>query len=240
MKYVAFDIEIAKEVPNGEDLHDYRPLGITCAATVTESGNLRVWHDNYAPQMSPEYIMQLIHYLWLQHEDHGRFPLTWNGMGFDFPVLAEESHDPDSVNACKHLAINHIDPGFQMVCQRGFMVGLNTAAKGMFLSGKTEGMHGGLAPTMWKGSREDQDKVLEYVTQDTKTTAELYEAILEHGELRWTSKAKRAAIWWPKFEDDKTRLLTAAEAMELPDVSVRPGSTFEPWDRNRFYGWVED
>lgn len=34
MKYLAFDIEVAKETPeDAPDWKQYRPLGITCAAT---------------------------------------------------------------------------------------------------------------------------------------------------------------------------------------------------------------
>lgn len=238
MKYVAFDLEIAKEVPDGEDLKDHRPLGITCAATVTESGLAQLWHGDYAPKMSPAQVMRLIKYLVNQYEDNGRFPLTWNGLGFDFDIMAEEAFYESGADACKYLAENHIDPGFQMVCERGFMIGLNTAAKGMGLSGKTEGMHGALAPVMWKQGREAQDRVLEYVKQDAITTAEVYEAIVNTKALYWTARSGNNAAWYPKLEDGLSRMLTCAEAMELPEVSVRPGSSFKPWDRNRFWGWL--
>ena len=34
-KYLSFDIEIAKDLPDGmADLMAYRPLGLTCAATL--------------------------------------------------------------------------------------------------------------------------------------------------------------------------------------------------------------
>ena len=239
MKYVAFDLEIAKEVPDGEDLKEHRPLGITCAATITETGILKVWHNNYAPKISPASLAKLINYLKRQFDEEGRIPITWNGLGFDFDILAEESFFDASKENCIYLAINHIDPGFQMVCERGFMVGLDAAAKGLNLSGKTEGMHGGLAPVMWKGGRETQDKVLEYVAQDARVTAEVYERIVEERALRWTSRAGRPAVWYPKLEDGLSRMLTVAEAMKLPEIQVRRGSSFQPWDRNRFYGWID-
>ena len=43
MKYLAFDIEIAKDLPEGEpDWKQHRPLGITCAATFA-AGERSAW-----------------------------------------------------------------------------------------------------------------------------------------------------------------------------------------------------
>ena len=53
-KYLAFDIETAKDVP-GEDFNwrPHRPLGISCAATLTsDSSELRLWHGKL-PDGSP-------------------------------------------------------------------------------------------------------------------------------------------------------------------------------------------
>ena len=46
-KYLAFDIETAKQLPAGErDWKTHRPLGISCAATLTgDSGELLLWHE---------------------------------------------------------------------------------------------------------------------------------------------------------------------------------------------------
>ncbi len=233
MKYVAFDLEIAKEVPDGENMMDNLPLGITCAATITETGRVRVWHDSYAPQMSQEYAESLVEYLLVQERDHGRFPVTWNGLGFDFRVLAAESDMPGN---CSYLAINHLDIPFQLLCEKGFMTGIVAAAEGMNLAGKTEGMHGAKAPAMWKMGREAQDKVLEYVEQDARLTAQLYEGVIENRCLRWVAKSGRLAKWYPTMVEG--RLLTAGEAIEipLPDTSWMD----KPWDRNKFYGWVNE
>lgn len=152
--------------------------------------------------------------------------VTWNGLGFDFPLLAIECHDDGLTALIKEFAANHIDIGFQMLCEKGFMCGLNAAARGMKLSGKTEGMHGDLAPAMWKESREKQDIVLEYVAQDSRTTGEVYEAIIDQGgSLVWITK-KGYPIrrpWFPTLRGNEygVRLLKVAEAMELslPDTS---------------------
>ena len=45
MKYLAFDIEILRPIPDGAgDWKSFRPLGISCAGTLTSDKELNVWH----------------------------------------------------------------------------------------------------------------------------------------------------------------------------------------------------
>ena len=62
--------------------------------------------------------------------------VTWNGLGFDFDVLAEESGEWE---ICRELALDHIDMMFHFFCIQGYPLGLEKAAQGMGLSGKMEG-----------------------------------------------------------------------------------------------------
>jgi len=179
--------------------------------------------------------------------------LTWNGMGFDFDVLAEEVQDPGWALEISKMSMHHIDMGFLQLCQMGYMIGLDTAAHGLGLHGKTEGMHGDLAPYLWNGSvpfdddwtepteeqatallalgvnpgtREAQDLCLEYVAQDVRTTAEVYEALLDQGSVYWTTRrgTQSRYPWQPiqKGEDrDSASMLTVQEALKIrePDTS---------------------
>ncbi len=174
-KYLAFDMEIATVIPNDvPDWKPYRPFGISCFATADESGAYAShgWDGALvAPRMSRDEAMTLVEHL----EDAtvlGFTILTWNGLGFDFDVLAEESglHD-----RCVALALNSVDPMFQVFCQKGFPLGLDTAAKGMGLEGKTEGMHGDQAPILWAAGRYQE--VLNYVKQDVRATLDVALAI---------------------------------------------------------------
>jgi hypothetical protein len=237
-RYVAFDLEIANEIPTGaQDWRAAGPLRISCAATLTETGDLRLWHGGngageYAPAMTPEQVGELVAYLDAEASG-GRLPLTWNGLGFDFAILADEA-PASALSTCHRLALDHLDMAFQMLCEKGVMCGLDAAAKGMGLSGKTEGMHGDLAPVMWKQGRQDQDRVLEYVAQDVRITAWVYEAILKADFLRWITKAGGSSAWTPTRQDD--RLLTAREALALP----LPDTAWlrDPWPRSKFCGWI--
>lgn len=241
MKYTAFDLEITKEIPKGtDDWKSLRPLGISCAATFTSDGELKLWHGERLPSglfsrsMLPHDVIPLIDYL-AEQQEAGYTIVTWNGLGFDFDVLAEESQSPLATHQCRELALAHIDMAFAMLCEKGYMCGLNNAAKGMGLSGKTEGMSGALAPTLWAQGREEQEKVLEYVGQDARTTAQVYEAIIEKGGLTWVTRKGylTKSPWCPATG----RILTVREANETP----LPNTSWmdNPWPREKFLGWTE-
>lgn len=237
--FVAFDLEITKEIPEGVyNWRTIRPLGVSCAATVTDDGEPSLWHgvldengDMFAPSMSPERIMQLVDYLHTMHQA-GYSIVTWNGLGFDFDVLAEEARDPHTALVCVDLAMNHVDIAFHMLCDKGFMIGLEAAAEGLGVAGKTEGMHGSLAPVMWANNRHDQDSVLEYVAQDVRATANVYKAICEKGFLPWISRAGRQNYW--RVKD----LLTVKQALALP----QPDTSWmtKPRKREDCLGWTKE
>jgi len=47
--------------------------------------------------------------------------LTWNGLGFDFDILAEES---GAAASCREFALGHVDMMFHVFCSLGYPVGL--------------------------------------------------------------------------------------------------------------------
>ena len=91
-KMLAFDIEIAKELPDDfNDFKSYRPLGISCAAAITDGGDLTVWHGGkrdgkYTEQMIEAEVLEMVDYLW-DMVQAGYQIYTWNGLGFDFDIL---------------------------------------------------------------------------------------------------------------------------------------------------------
>ena len=68
--FLAFDIEITKNLPeNMSDWKNNRPLGISCAATLTsDKSELTLWHgmtseNNPSSKMSKQDTIKLVEYL---------------------------------------------------------------------------------------------------------------------------------------------------------------------------------
>ena len=161
-KYAAFDLETAIEVPDGDDWREYRPLGITCAALyapelatdpVTWCGTDEA--GGIADRMGREELFLMVRQLEALQQHQGFTLVTWNGLGFDFDVLAEESGAPEE---WRRLALDHVDMMFHVLCKLGHPLGLETAAQGMSVEGKTEGREGAMAVSMWnEGQRGGRD-----------------------------------------------------------------------------------
>jgi hypothetical protein len=228
-RYLALDIETAK-LPDG-DWRSCRPLGISCAATfLADSREPVLWHGgdrtHPANRMSREETAELVGYLTTQVEQ-GRTVVTWNGVGFDFDVLAEES---GLLETCRVLALGHVDMMFHVLCRLGHGVSLDAAARGMGLDGKPKGMNGKLAPALW--AEEKREEVLRYVGQDVRTTLELARVCESRGELRWVARS------------GKVRCMTLGEGWLTVEVALRlplPDTSWmdEPWPRERFTGWTD-
>ena len=231
-KYLAFDIEIVKRLPEGErDWKTSRPLGITCAATLAgDADEPSLWYgrtgdDHPADRMSQPDAMNLVRYL-AKMADDGYTILTWNGLGFDFDILAEESKVEEE---CKRLALDHVDMMFHVFCTLGYPIALDRAAKGMGLAGKPKGMSGALAPRLWaEGKRQ---KVLDYVAQDARTTLELAQICEKRGHLHWiTRRGSTGKMALP------SGWVTVHEALKLPQPDTSWMS--DPWPRSKFSAWL--
>jgi hypothetical protein len=232
-RYLAFDLEIAKLLPNGqEDWKVYHPLGITCAATHSGDGQPRIWYSRNpdgtpTSHMNREELAELVEYLQSMALS-GFTLLTWNGLGFDFNVLAEES---SLWKPCIEMAMNHVDMMFHIFCMLGHTLGLDKAARGMKLPGKPPGMSGALAPRYWAEGK--WAIVLDYVAQDARTTLSLAQAVEAKGELRWTSdRGTHQNVQLPNG------WLSVREALELPE----PDTSWmqRPMRRSKFTGWLSN
>ena len=253
MKLLAFDLEIARPFVDGEWRN--KDLGISCIGLASVDGDERdAWtmtddaarHGDHAMKREGLDISlgTLVNYAQLGYKI-----ISWNGLGFDFPMIYEYV---EQKQLCKALALAHYDLAFQMFCAKGYMIGLDTAAKGMGLSGKLEGMHGDMAPPMWTGTSdavgdkilaqfgvkagglEAQDIVLEYVQQDAVTTLEVIEKANEYNAVRWISRSGRPQRW--SLPGGKWSLLTVAECLALPEPDTSWMS--ESRTRDEYAGWL--
>jgi hypothetical protein len=231
-KYLAFDLEIAKVIPGDFNVwRSQRPLGITCAATVAAGEEPVLWFSKdasggYAPQLSRGDAGQLVAYL-QKAVDRGYQLLTWNGLGFDFDVLSEES---GCCEVCRELAYNHVDMMFHILCLKGYPLALNKAASGMGLPGKTEGMSGEMAPVLWQQGQFE--KVLGYVAQDAQVTLNLGLAVDQCRNMRWRSNTGN-----PQSVSLPKGWLPVSEALKIPEPDISWMKT--PARRRDYLKWLD-
>ncbi len=234
MRFVSFDLEIAALLPpDCADLDAHRPLGITCAALAWEYDGVLLsatfcGHDDggaIQPRMGRAECTALVHLL-TDLVTAGHTLCTWAGAGFDFRTLAEES---GCYAECTTLARAHVDMMLHFHALTGYALGMNAAAQGMGLHGKTDGMSGAQAPQLWANGCHAE--VLAYVAQDARTTVQLARAVEQQGCVRWTSKRGRPCIVpIPQW-------LTVAEAHRLPLPDTAWMSA--PWPRAKFTAWMD-
>ena len=231
-KYLAFDVETAANVPGPEfNWRDHRPLGITCAAAL--ASDVRepiIWHGkspegNPAKQMSQVEANGMVDQL-REMALAGYTLLTWNGLGFDFDVLAEEAH---ALGPCRELALDHVDMMFHIFCDRGFPVALDKAAHAMGTPGKPAGMSGLLAPQLW--AQGQFQEVIDYVAQDVRIALNVAQLCEERGSFAWTTRRGTTGLMplgngW----------LTVREALELPEPDTSWMSN--PLPRGNFTDWL--
>jgi hypothetical protein len=230
-KFIAFDIETAKDVP-GEDFNwkPHRPLGICCAAALADGAKEPiVWHgkSNGQPtgRLSQPEARHIVDDL-VRFVAEGYTLLTWNGLGFDFDVLSEEA---DAREQCKALAVNHVDMMFHVFCEKGFPVALDKAAQALAIPGKPAGMSGILAPQLWAQGRCQE--VIDYVSQDVRMTLHVALACEKQRRLDWiTRRGTRSSINLPQG------WLTIQEAHRLPVPDTSWMDT--PIPRREFTNWL--
>jgi hypothetical protein len=107
---------------------------------------------------------------------------------------------------------------------------LDKAAKGMGLPGKTEGMSGELAPVLWQQGQ--QERVLEYVAQDVRTTLAVAKAVLLKKQIAWMSSSGK-----PQRVSLPQGWLTVQQALQLPLPDT--GWMSQPKKRSEFLAWMK-
>ena len=165
----------------------------------------------------------------------------------------------------QQVALRSYDACFQLVCERGFAVGLEAACQGFGLGAKLEGMHGSIAPEMWSGGfgkeRKEriaelmettglepgtpaaQRRVLEYVMRDAKMTYDVYEEIAKHNELRWINDQgqKSGHCYW-HADSNSWPMVDARECLTIaePDTDLLSEHLRSKFARGRSTGWLEE
>ena len=232
-RILALDIETVKPFPQGDDWHDHRPLGISTVALASVMGGTQ-WFaagdDGYPGALMRRWQVDALVDSLEREAANGMIFVTWNGMGFDWPVIAEESGRLESV---QQLARHHVDMMYYFLCAKGFPLSLKAAADGMGAGTKLEGVEGANAPAMWaSGDLADRERVVHYCAQDAALTLRVAIACQATKELRWTSRAGRPnQLALP----DGWETVRNARMMPEPDTSWMS----DPMSRQTFDAWLD-
>jgi hypothetical protein len=231
-RYLTFDLETAKVQLRGEkDWKAKRPLGISCAATfLSTTEKPLLWYGmtktkRPSRRMRQEEAMALVDYLASQVKQ-GYTIVTWNGVGFDFDILAEES---GMLEECRRLALTHVDMMFHVLCQRGFGVSLASAAKAMNIESKSRKVDGTTVPRLWAEGRREE--VLQYVAHDAWMTMQILKICQEQGCFCWITRGGRRR---------KMPLRRGWLAVTAAQRLRKPSSTWmcKSWSRSEWTAWL--
>jgi hypothetical protein len=244
MAFLGFDMEIAKPAPDGPDILAGRP-GIACAALAREGdAHTEMLFD---PVVSPELFDPAtramthegaLRILAVLEEAAGRGEtlVTWNGAGFDFRLLADETGRRQD---CARLALKSVDMMFQVLCERGHPLALDTALKGAGLppkvsqialrSGDLVAIDGAAAPRFWQEG--EYAAVMRYCAADAEQTVALAVACQRSHRLAWVSQKGR-----PNEIYLRTGWLTVEQCLALPVPDTSWMS--RPMTRDSVVGWT--
>lgn len=241
----AFDLEIFNDIEPG---NEYVDQGIACAAVALEApGGTRAierfYNDTGAvnqptikgERMTKNQVSRMLARLRQIAQTHDL--VTWNGLGFDLKVVAIESGE---WFAAGKLALNHIDPMFNILCVLGYPAGLDQVCQGMGTANKVHAvelndgtsktdMSGIAAPAMWRAG--EIAAVLNYQVGDVVALLELAKEIRRTRSLKWNSKKGK-----PQGIPYAFAMATVAEAMEIPLPDTSWMTT--PLPRSKFTGWL--
>jgi len=213
-KFIGFDLETTKLSPDGLFEHT-EPLdvGISCAA-LSYGSEIKVWQGK--PKLTQGECQDIVTELRLINQlNKNSRVVSWNGSGFDYRVLAEES---GMFKECVELALHHVDMMFLVLAHKGWLVSFKAALKGMDLKGKLtsvrlkdgsilKDMEGSLAPSLWE--KGEYEAVVAYLKEDADQTRQLAYAIADQNNLKWHSKNG-------KLHSLDTELLSVMECLKLP------------------------
>lgn len=227
---IAFDIEIANvfELAPGEDLDQYGPFELSCAAAYAQDGELRHWcmrDESGTPGTALDRATALDMLEWLRAQQlAGARVCAWNGLSFDLRWLGVAAGAPE---LAAEVALDLIDPMFQFFVQRGFPVGLAKVAEGLGIP-ETKLMKGADAPVQW--ARGNHQLVLDYVAGDCRITEAVVARIEAGRAVRW--RTQRGSV----SSEPMPALRRVRELLDAPEPDTSWMDT--PLPRSKFTQWL--
>jgi hypothetical protein len=202
------------------------------AIKLSDRDTPEVWFETVdgrpAPYWSEEFTIRFV--LRLEQLDREGYTLvTWNGSGFDFRLLYQITR----LATVKTMCWRSVDPCFQMLCMKGFPVGLEAAATTVGAKSKEE--NGISAPILWHEGR--YERVIRYVIGDVIRLETVIVNLCKEGGLKW--RTRKGALRFQPFN----ALLSVREGtwLPLPDTSwMTPDPDREPITRESTLSWLEE
>jgi guanylate kinase len=242
---LAFDIETS------EQAQDNKISPITVASTVTLDGDKRAWFSHptdksivgmigrgqdedwsnfspdgqLAPLMSKETALAMLKYM-EEKQNQGYSLCAWNGAGFDLKMIGFLAGD---VELAGRMALDLIDPMYQVLSMKGYPVGLSAVQKGLGTE-QAKSMSGADAPDAWANG--EYQKVISYVIGDSEMTVEIIQAIAKVGGIKWMAKSgKPNSLMLQSFK-------TVAECLMDPE----PNNSWmdKPINRRDIIAWIPE
>lgn len=164
--------------------------------------------------------------------------VTFNGVSFDFRLLAAQFPTGSrEFLSCAELAWMCYDPCLEMLCAKGFPVGLKAMCTAFGLPQKLEA--GSDAPQLWvSGDCETRKRVLLYCASDATLTHQLYVAIKTKQEICWISKRGHKCTY--KLHDSRLHKASELAVFPLPDTSwmQKDSEGPGPIPRDSAFNWI--
>ena len=184
MNVIAFDLEIAAIPEPGAQISPNDHLGISVAAGVTNDGKVVIWHGAEAGQPTPRMTAAEVRQMMTDLAAYDQ-AVTWNGAIFDFHVLGVEAEDLDAARLLAR-GPKHVDLMMLFSAVRRHRLGLKAAAAACRSHKGGGGITSGAdAPALWASGSFEQ--AIEYVTQDSRATMDVYAYLATQGGFDWTS-----------------------------------------------------
>jgi hypothetical protein len=231
--YTGHDIELLQGDNGINNIWDIWPFGIAVAAIKLSDRDMpEIWFETVegrpAPYWSREFTIEFVLRL-EQLEREGYTLVTWNGSGFDFRLLFKLTR----LGTLKAMCWRSVDPCFQMLCMKGFPVGLEAAATTVGAKSKEE--DGISAPILWYEG--EYGRVIRYVIGDVIRLETVIINLCKEGGLKW--RTRKGALRFEPFYN----LYSVAECIgiAMPDTSwMTPDPEREPITRESTIGWLEE
>jgi hypothetical protein len=209
MRTVGLDLEVGNVFNDFSIWDTKRPLQITTVAIAEDEPwvdqtfqaksfpkSTSIWSgqldaNNIAKFMSPRTALQIAQLLWAWHQA-GCTIVTWNGIAFDFVVLADAA-GAAAFDCLKEVALgaHHVDMMFNLFMHLGYNVPLKATAQETIGLTKQGLEHGQDAPLVWALGRHEE--VLKYCANDARITLDLYNKADKTGVIRWRTRGGRGS-----------------------------------------------